>query len=74
MKFIDMIKEYEMLKTREKELKDALREPVSNIILQSLNTSLKEVETTIKNYEETNYITLDECNSRIRNAESWARD
>lgn len=73
MKFIDMIKEYETLKIREKELKDALKEPVSNIIIQSLNASLKELEKTIKDYEETNYITLEECNSRIRNAESWAR-
>lgn len=72
MKFIDMVKEYETLKIREKELKDALKEPVSNIILQSLNTSLKEVEAIIKNYEETDYISLQECNSRIRNAESWA--
>jgi len=72
MKFIDMVKEYETLKIREKELKDALKEPVSNIILQSLNMSLKEVEATIKNYEETDYITVKECDSCIRNAESWA--
>ena len=72
MKFIDMFKEYETFKIREKELKEALKEPISNIIMQSLNTSLKEIESTIKNYEEAEYISLQECNSRIRNAESWA--
>lgn len=73
MKFVDMVKKYEILKIKEKELKDALKEPVSNIILQSLDMSLKELEATIKNYEETDYISLQECNSRIRNAESWAK-
>lgn len=73
MKFVDMVKQYEILKIKEKELKDALKEPVSNIILQSLDISLKELEATIKNYEETDYISLQECNSRIRNAESWAK-
>lgn len=74
MKFIDMVKEYETLKIEEQELKDALKEPVSKIIHQYLNASLKEVETTIKNYEETDYISLQECNALIRNAESWAND
>ncbi len=73
MKFIAMFKEYEALKIKEKELKDALKEPASNIILESLAKSLKEVEATIKDYEETDYITVKESDSRIRNAESWAK-
>jgi len=74
MKFIDMINKRKIFKIKEKELKEALKEPLSNVILQSLNESLKELESTIKDFEETNYISLEECNSRVRNAESRAKD